>query len=40
MNSVSRHENLLKQITCGLRCPVRFSVLSILAGEFIPRRAS
>jgi hypothetical protein len=38
MNSVSKRENLLKQIAHGLLPPVRFSVLHGLAGEFIPRQ--
>ena len=38
MNSVSRYKNLLKQIVAAQLFPVRFSVLSVLAGEIIPRR--
>jgi hypothetical protein len=38
MNSVSRHKNLLKQIEAAQLFPVRFSVLPVLAGEFIPWR--
>lgn len=38
MNSASGREGLLKQTTGAWFFPVRFSVLFILAEEFIPRR--